>query len=210
MDSIPLLDAKRQTLRALWRDKMHVEPQALERSPVAVRASYAHIWEPAEVWMQALEVLPLGLLCLWGDCSHGHLVFTAQASEYRPGAQIWQGKTLESVCYLSLADLRQNSRHAMWATLALVDHLLGSQAQPDGLWFSDGQGVTPHLRAAAARFVALHVLGYGAEELKAATARDYFAHALELYLTLPQRLNVLAPQMYRLCRHELMNEVWWS
>jgi hypothetical protein len=98
----------------------------------------------------------------------------------------------------------------MWATLALVDHLLGSQAASAGPWFSEGQGVTPRLQGAAERLAALYALGYGAEELEATTARDYFARTLALYLTLPQRLNVLAPHVYRLYHHDLMREGWWE
>ena len=50
---------KFQVIRALWREKMHVEPRALELAPATVRDSYAHIWEPAELLMAELEALPL-------------------------------------------------------------------------------------------------------------------------------------------------------
>jgi len=210
MDSAALSESKRQVLRALWRTKMHVEPRALEQSAASVSASYAHIWEPATLWMQALEALPLGLLRLWESCPRGHLVFTAQESGYRAGREQWHGMTLEGVCALSLADVGGNNRRAMWATLALVDHLLGSAAAPNGGWFSEGQGVTPPVQNAASRFVALYRLGYGADELEAANAREYFAHSLELYMSLPQRLNALAPQVYWLYRRALMREAWWA
>ncbi len=209
MDHDALRQARRSVLQALWRDKLHVEKNALERSPAEVSARYAHVWEPAQLWLEALEALPLGLLRLWAEEPRGHLVFTSQPSGYAPGALTWQGQPLEGVCWLSLADVRHNSRRAMRTTLALLDHLLGSRAVPEGPWFSQGAGCTPRLRSVAERFVALYALGYGAEELEAVDARSYLSHTLELYLTLPQRLNVLAPQVYRLYRSTLMREAWW-
>lgn len=210
MDHTALVEAKRSVLRALWRDKLHVEKDALAHSPAEVASAYAHVWEPAQVWLEALQALPLGLLRLWAEGARGHLLFASQPSGYAPGVQDWQGQRLEGLCRLSLADVRGNTRRAMWTTLALLDHLLGSQAAPDGPWFSQGAGITPSLRAAAERYVALYSLGYGAEELEAPDAATYFAHSLELYLTLPRRLNVLAPQVYRLYRSTLLRESWWT
>ncbi|NLG51117.1 MAG: hypothetical protein GX552_13500 [Chloroflexi bacterium] len=201
---------KRQVLRAIWRDKMHVEPRALELVPRAVAASLEHIWQPAEMWMQELEVWPLGLLRVWRNSERGHLVFTHQASQYCPGEQPWRKRTLESVCYLSLADVCQNPRQATLAQVNLLDHLLGSDAQAGQPWLSDGAGITPPLAEVGARFVRAHALGYGLEELGVTSPHDYFAHTLWLYLSDAQRLNVLDPLVFKLYQSTLMSDAFWS
>ncbi|NLG27716.1 MAG: hypothetical protein GX557_07370, partial [Chloroflexi bacterium] len=66
------------------------------------------------------------------------------------------------------------------------------------------------LQAAAERYQRVWALGYGAQELGAATARDYWARSLELYLTQPRRLSVLAPQLYRFYHTGLLRESWWG
>jgi hypothetical protein len=203
------IEAKRQVIRALWRDKMHVEATALELSPAAVRASFEHIWQPAELLVAELEVFPEGLLRIWQEATRGHLIFTHRASLYVPGVQPWRSGTLESVCYISLADWHQDRGSAMRALFNLFDHLLGSAATAEGLWLSEGGGITPALREVGVRFKQVYALGYGREELDVHTAHDYWAHTLWLYLTEPQRLNILDPLIYRLYHHTLMDEAFW-
>lgn len=199
-------EEKAAVLRALWRDKMHVEPRALELSPPTARDHYAHIWEPAESLMRDLKVFPVGLLRLWTDSPAGHLVFTHRASRYEPGPQPWREGFLESVCYLALRDLLGDKREAMWALFDLLDHLLGSYARADGARFSEGEGVTGALGRLARRFRRVHELGYGHDELGARTAEDYFQRTLWLYLAEPRRLNALEPLAYKLYAHGLMQE----
>jgi hypothetical protein len=205
----PLIEEKQRVLRAIWRAKMHVEPTALELSPPAIRDSFAHIWEPADLWMHQALVFPLGLLRLWQSIAGGHVVFTHQASRYLPGTQSWQHHTLMSVCFLSVTDLRQDPRNALLAWLALCDHIMGSGAVEDGVWLSSGGGVTPALCAVGARFVHIHALGYGHHELGVRSARDYLSHTLWLYVYAPQRLNTLDPLAYKLYHSTLMNETFW-
>ncbi len=200
---------KRRVLRAIWRDKMHVEPRALDLSPRVIGESFEHIWHPAEVWMGELEILPLGMLRVWQDSPRGHLVFTHEATAYCPGEQPWRKLVLDSVCYLSLTDLRQNMMRAMLAQLNLLDHVLGSYALADGLWLSDGGGVTPLLAEVGERFARAHALGYGLEKLGVTTAHDYFAHTLWLYLADAQRLSALDPVVYKLYHSTLMSDSFW-
>jgi len=188
---------------------MHVEPRALELSPRAVRDSFEHVWEPANRLMAQLEPFPLGLLRMWQGTERGHVVFTHRASCYRPGPQPWRDATLESVCYFSVADLAQGRPGAMLALLNLFDHLLGSGAMEGEAWLSDGAGVTPALREVGARFVQIHALGYGVEELQATTAHDYFAHTLWLYLRDRCRVNTIDPLVHKLYHRALMREEFW-
>lgn len=204
-----LVAAKQAVLRALWRDKMHVEPRALELSPRAVRDSFQHVWEPAERLMAQLEPLPLGLLRVWQSTGRGHVVFTHRASCYRPRPQPWRDTALESVCYFSVADLAQGKPGAMLALLNLLDHLLGSGAVEGEPWLSDGAGLTTALREVGVRFAQILTLGYGVEELGATTAHDYFAHTLWLYLRDRRRLNTIDPLVYKLYHRTLMREEFW-
>jgi hypothetical protein len=203
------LETRRAALRTLWRDRFHVEKGALERAPAAVQGAWEHAWQPAELWLETLTALPVGMLRLWEQSQRGHLIFGLQPSAYRPGPQEWQGANLDGVCYLALVDLRSARQLALWATLAWIDHLLGSLGAADAPWFSDGHGCTPRLQAAAERYQRVWALGYGAQELGAATARDYWARSLELYLAQPRRLSALAPQLYRLYHTCLLRESWW-
>ncbi len=203
-------DSKQRVLQTLWREKMHVEPRALELVPSAVRSGYAHIWEPAEMLKVELEVFPLGLLRTWEASERGHIVFTHRPSAYRPGVQPWRQGTLESVCYLSLRDLLEDKRSAYLALFNLLDHLLGSGAAPGESWLSEGAGLTAPLVEVGARFTHIYSLGYAQAELGASTAHDYFALTWWLYLQRPEQLNVLDPLAFKLYRHTLMSETFWQ
>jgi hypothetical protein len=205
----PKVFDKRKLLRALWRDHMHVEAQALALSPVAVRARTAHAWAPAERVMQELERFPAGLLATWLGLGVGHLVFTHQPSCYQPGSIPWQERTLRAVAYVSLADVDHDPLEALLSVFHLWDHLLGCGARDDGLWLAEGGGLTPALREVGAQFVRANALGYGHGALAVDNARDYFAHTLLLYLRDPRRLNVLDPLVYKLYRATLMSEAFW-
>jgi hypothetical protein len=181
----------------------------LQLVPAHIARSYEHIWQPAELLMVELEVLSPGLLRLWQGSERGHLVFTHHPSGYQPGQQPWRDTLLESVCYLSLTDLREDKRGAMLALFNLLDHLLGSDALEGKPWLSDGDGITPALRDVGARFAEIYALGYGQAELGAETAHDYLAQTLWLYLHDARQLNVLDPLVHKLYRNTLMHEDFW-
>jgi len=197
-------------LRSIWRDKIHVEPRALELTSPAVRQRFEHIWQPAELFLRELQSLPPGLLRIWEQSQRGHIVFTHLDSVYCAGPQPWRENTLESVCYLSVKDWAQDRMPAWLAFFRLLDHLLGSDAQESAPSFSDGGGLTPALREAAGRFVAIHQLGYGHRELGISVAGDYFAHTLWLGLNDPQRLNTLDPLVLQLYRQTLLHPEFWE
>ena len=202
-------DEKRRILRSIWRAKVHVEPRALELSPRAVRDAFAHIWAPTDVVMEELCPLSLGLLRLWHESERGHLIFTHQASRYRAGPVPWRDATLEGVCYISVQDVHRNRAGAVLPVLSLLDHLMGSASGEDATRLSGGSGISDSLRDVARRFVRIHRLGYGHQELGVTAAHDYFAHTLWLYLKDPGRLGTLDPLAYRLYRNTLMSESFW-
>jgi len=201
---------KRRILRAIWRDKMHVDKEALDLSSAAVRQAYEHIWAPADQLMAQLCYLPAGLLSLWQASARGHLVFSHRPSSYLPGPQPWRDRSLDGICTLCLAELVRDEPTPWWALYRLFDHLMGSDGDDGGLWLSDGAGITPELAAVGQRFQRIQQLGYGHEELDVSSTHGYFARTLHLYRREPRRLNVLDPQVERLYRSTLMQEKWWA
>ena len=196
-------------LRAIWRDKMHVEARALDLSPRGVQKHFPHIWQPAEDLLARLQPFPLGFLSTWGASQRGHVVFTHRPSVYRPKSESWRESTLQGVCYLALADVLGDGEPALAQVCALFDHLLGSDCAEDGPWLSDGAGINDSLRQLGRRFQRIHSLGYGNKELGTESPRAYFCRTLWLYLRDPGRLNVLDPLVFRLYRHGLMAEAFW-
>jgi hypothetical protein len=206
---------KEAMLRALWRDKMHVEPRALELAPAAVRRSYEHPFQPTELVLHELRAFPHGLLRLWWLCPRGHAVFTHRPSRYAPGPQPWRDGTLTSVAYVSIVDLCPQYSGAdplaAWrALLELIDHLLGGACDESRPRFSQGAGITPTLAEAARRFSVIAGLGYAAEPLGTSDASDYLVQTLWLYLQDPRRLNVLDPLAYKLYHDTLLAESFWA
>ena len=208
-------EEKRILLRALWRDKMHVEPRALDLAPPSIRTRFEHILAPAEKAVQMLEALPVGWLAIWEQSARGHLVFTHRASAYLPGAQPWRDGTLESVCYIGVADLidradRCEQPAALIPILYLLDHLFGSDARPGGPRLSDGAGTKELLEQVGRRFQRIHALAYGHAELQVVSAQDYFAHTVCQYLANPRELGVLDPLVHRLYAQTLFDQGFWE
>lgn len=196
-------------LRALWRDRLHIEPQALGLCPASVRARYQHTWQAAGILLGELGPFPQGLLTAWLGCPRGHVVFTNGTSHYHPGKVPWCDGSLESVCYLSLVDVLDDRRKVLVSLFQLWDHLLGCQCDPLGLWLSDGGGSDSGLAEVGRRFARLNALGYGHSALGALDAHGYFAQTMWLYVNDPRGLNALDPLAYELYRGTLLNDAFW-
>jgi hypothetical protein len=197
-------------LRALKRERLHVERHALAESPPAVQRRFAHAWAPVDLLGERLVPWPGGLLAFWLAAPAGHIVLTAGPSTYVPGpvplrAQAWHDRELQAVARISLADLLDDPRATLGILAHLVDHLLGSQGAAGAPWLSDGAGATPPLQAVGERFAALARLGYGPTEPHA-----YFAWAFGGYWLDRRALNVADPNVERLLRTTLADEAFWA
>ena len=200
---------RERLLRALWREKLHVDREALQRSPATVRERYEHIWAPADHLLARLEPLPDGLLSQWLASERGHLLLSHAASAYAPGHQEWRGHTFGGLTTIALSDLADETE-ALWRTLlALLDHLLGSDGKADNPWLSDGAGINAALRDVGRRFQQIAALGYGHTALGIDTPHGYFSATWALYLRDPATLNRLDPLAERLYRGTLMSDAWW-
>ncbi len=198
------MPGKRRLLRALKRQRLHVERHALRVSPPAVRRRFAHAWAPADRLLESLGAWPAGLLAYWLDAPAGHVVFTAGPSAYLPGALPWRQGELQAVAQISLADVLGDARAALNIIAQLADHLLGSRGAAGGPWLSDGAGATAELSVVGRRIASLARLGYGPSEPHA-----YFAWAFTGYWLDRRALNVADPNVERLLRNTLWNEAFW-
>lgn len=197
-------EARPALLRALKRERLHVEPRILESSPPHIRRRFAHVWAPADLFLAQLAAWPPGLLAFWLGVQGGHIVFTAGPSTYLPSAVPWHQASLQGVARLSLTDLVEEPRRTLEVAAHLVDHLLGSRCATDAPWLSDGAGATAQLGAVARQTLPLIRLGYGPAEPHA-----YFAWAFAGYWLDRQALNVADPLVERLLHTTLYSETFW-
>ncbi|MHB1296372.1 MAG: hypothetical protein ACYC4R_15445 [Anaerolineae bacterium] len=199
-----------RVLRAIWRDRLHVEPRALELAPARIRDRFEHPLAPADQFLDLLAPFPTGLLAFWLACEAGHVIFSQRTGGYAPGPQPWREGSLSGVCYVSLADLQEDRDAVLRDLIHLLDHLLGSCGVEGEPRFSEGRGATKKLADAARRYQQLEALGYARAELDTPTPADYLAATLALYLRNAPRLNVLDPLAYRLYHTTILSETFWG
>ncbi len=198
-------EIRTQLLRALKRERLHVERGALAASPLAVRRRFAHAWAPADLLLEHMAAWPVGLLAYWLAAPAGHVVFSASPSAYLPESIPWRERTLQAVARLALADLLGDGRPAFETLAHLVDHILGSRGAAGGQWLSDGSGANSALAQVAGQLAALARLAYGPGEPHA-----YFAWAFAGYWLDRPALNVADPHVERTLRTSLCSERFWS
>jgi len=203
-----------RALRALWRTHVHVEPNLLDALPPPVADRLSNVWEPAELLLDALGHLPLGLIRLWQQSDRGHIVLSARTGAYLPGPQSWTPRpdrtlSLSGLCTVSVSDLIADTYLALQPIMAFLDHLLGSYAKPGGGLFSEGHAANAALQDAARRFAALSELEYGYEALGVATAQAYWAATLWLYATDHLLLSTLDPLLAKLYDSTLYADGFW-
>jgi len=197
-------DTRTSLLRRLKRERLHVEPRALEASPPRVQQRFAHAWAPADLLLERFSAWPVGLLAYWLAAPAGHVVLSSQPSDYLPAGLPWRGDVLPATVRLSLADLLEG-RPALEAVAQMVDHLLGSLGEPEGPRLSDGAGTTPALRDVGRRLARLAALGYGPHE-----PHTYFAWAFAGYWLDRHALNTADPLAERLLRATLCSDQFWG
>lgn len=199
------MPGKLALLRALKRERLHIERQALRTSPPAVRQCFAHVWAPADRLLESLAAWPASLLAYWLAAPAGHVVFTAGPSAYLPGPWRWHQDELQAVAQIALGDLLGDARAALIVVAELADHLLGSCGATGGPNLSDGAGATPQLLGVGEHIASLARLGYGPSEPHA-----YFAWAFTGYWLDRRALNVADPNVERLLHTTLWNEAFWN
>ncbi len=192
-------------LRRLKRERLHVEPGALEASPARVQERFAHAWAPADALLKQLAPWPVGLVAHWLAAPAGHIIFSAAPSAYLPAGLPWPGGGLPAAARVRLADLLDGGRPALETAAHLVDHLLGSLGAAGSPWLSDGAGATPGLRDVGRRWRELVALGYGPGD-----PHEHFSWAFAGYWLDRQALNAADPLAERLLRSTLCSDAFWG
>jgi hypothetical protein len=114
------------------------------------------------------------------------------------------------VAYVSVEDLALGNERPAHVLGHLLDHHLGCGGDVNGLWLSDGGGISARWREAGQRLAALFALGYGVDAVAQSNVREYFAQSLALYGRERQRLNVADPQICKWLRSTLWDETFWN
>ena len=200
---------KRQALRQLITEKVHVERQALRLSPPAVRQRYDHTWASVQHLEKVLHPCPEGLLRWWAESPRGHLILTHLPSRYEKGPQAVRKEMVENVAYICLSDLNRDPQIALRAVASLLDHLMGSHGATKGRWLSDGVGITPALEDVGQKVREYAALGYLEDIVEISDSREYFEVAFTMYLTSHKDLEVADPRIEKLLRTTILSESFW-
>ena len=200
--------SKEKALRSLLVSKMGIEPGMLRRASPQVAGQYDSQWAPVEELASRLERLPAGTLQFLANHPNGYLVVSSR-SRYEPDDVVVGERSRTNVAFFDIGDL--NSPFTCIRVAAnLVDHLLGCDGKPDGLWLSDGGGITPALAEVGEQISRRFDLGYAITQEAGRSRHDYLAHSLAWYIEDRRKLNVADPQIERLLKRSLMDEAFWN
>jgi hypothetical protein len=194
-------------LRALLREKIHIQRGAVARLPTAQAERLRSPLDLGRLAIKPLARSPAALLQFWAAHPRGHVVIGPQRHGYQPGVQPVGRKQIEGVAWL--AARRLLAEPGLAASIAhLLDHLLGSDGEPEAGWLSDGVGRTAAWQEVGRRLQRQFNLRYGPPEA-APDPRAYFAWGLASYLADHQALNAADPGLERLLRTTLFDPAFW-
>ena len=129
---------------------------------------------------------------------------------YVPGVQLCGRRVLYGVAHVALADLAQRNKRPLVLVGYVLDHLLGCKGAADGVWLSDGGGITPRWQEVGGCLRDIVSLGYGSDESGDCDAHAYFAEGLAAYCHDRRQLNVADPLLERLLRRTVMSDSFWE
>jgi hypothetical protein len=162
-----------------------------------------------EALAQHLRPLPPDLWTYLLPCDGGFAAISPGDSQYVPGPAAIGQQQERNVAFVSVQDLAAGNERPLHVIAHLIDHYLGCRGEADGLWLSQGGGLTSCWRKAAKRLPQLYALGYGLDAVALSSVRDYFAQSLAAYCRDRQRLNVADPQICKWLRNTLWNRAYW-
>jgi len=153
--------------------------------------------------------LPCALWDYLLNCAGGFVYITVDESKYVPGLMTIRGKEALNVAQVSVEDLARENERPLQAIGHLIDHHMGCGGDAEGVWLSEGGGVSPAWQQAGSRLPGLFELGYGVDQVARSDVRAYFSRSLAVFCQDRQRLNVADPQMYKWFRSTLWNDAFW-
>ncbi len=195
-------------LRALLREKVHIQPGTLSRLPTYEATQLRSPLDLGRLLLAPLDRAPAELLRFWADHPRGHVVINPLRHEYAVGVQPVGRREFDGVAWV--AARRLLAEPGLAAPLAnLLDHLLGSDGQQDGLRLSAGAGRSAAWTEVGHRVQRQFALGYAPPEA-AATADRYLAWGLRAFLADAPGLSVVDPGLERLLRTTLFDSTFWQ
>lgn len=195
-------------LRALLREKIHVQANVLARLPSAEAAALHSPLDLGRLLLAPLATAPLGLLRFWADHARGHAVIAATQHGYVAGWQQVGKLRYDAVAWVAARRLLHETGLAA-PLAALFDHLLGSDAATDGPRLSDGVGRNTAWAEVGRTLAQQATLGY-APAAVAATPAAYFAWGMAAYWQDARALSVQDPGLERLLRTTVFSETFWE
>lgn len=194
-------------LRALLRAKVHIQPGTLARLPSSQAARLRSPLDLGRLLLAPLAQAPLALLDFWAGHPCGHAVVNPLRHGYAPGVQPVGRRSYDAVAWVSAQRLL--AEPGLAGPLAgLLDHLLGSDGQPDGPRLSDGAGRTAIWADVGQRLRRQFSLGYAPPEA-AATPHAYLTWGLRAFLLDAPALSIADPGLERLLRTTIFDSRFW-
>jgi hypothetical protein len=190
--------------------RARLKPDLLIQSPPWVRGVFDHAWAAMEALARQVPHLPAALWSYLLDCEGGFVLIAPGESRYIAGPARIRQEPVQNVAFVSVEDLAHDNERPLHVIGHLVDHYLGCGGDAEGLWLSEGGGVTSGWKQAGERLRSLFSLGYGIDEDALSSVQDYFAQSLATYCRDRRRLNVADPQIYKWFRSTLWNKSFWS
>jgi hypothetical protein len=185
-------------------------PNLLFESPPWVRGVFDHSWAPMRALLQHLRHLPPQVWSHLLGQEGGYAAICSGSSHYTPGPATVRHQHVTNVAFVSVEDLALDNERPLHVVGHLIDHYLGSGGDAQGLWLSEGGGISARWSEAGQRLTDLFALGYAVDPVAASGVRDYFAQSLALYCRDRERLNVADPQIYKWLRNTLWAEALWK
>lgn len=201
-------------LRRLLHTKIHLAPELSRHRSGPIAGRLQNRWQGAVALAELLVGLPETALTWWSRHPVGHLVLTAagptRRPQYQAGPTTVGRRSLAGVAYVPLMQVLDDPVAATAVALLPLDHLLGCGGLPEGLWLSQGGGVTPAWMEVGADVHQLFGLGYGSREEARRSAAVYLADGLALTLHRRREANTQDPKLERLLDRTVLNEAFWQ
>lgn len=194
-------------LRALLRDKVHILPNTLARLPTQQSQQMRSPLDLGRLLLKPLTPFPAALLRFWAVHPRGHAVIGLERYGYQSGPQPVGRHELDGVAWVSARRLLDDPGLAE-PVANLLDHLLGSDGQPDGPWLSDGAGRNTAWSDVSRRLQRQAGLGYAPAEPRS-SSHSYFVWGLRTYWLDRQSLNTIDPGLERLLTTTLFSAEFW-
>jgi len=129
---------------------------------------------------------------------------------YVEGDLYVEGRIFRNAVFLLGADLAGGWGVGPHEVAHLLDHLLGSDGRPEGVYLSEGGGTTPFLRELGRELQTLYRSRPSGGYRDWIGPRGYLARSVQMYAAQPEELRSQDPAMYGFLDEVLLSEAFWK